>query len=1060
MRVYRRPTYATAGCIVIEADARFLCPVRRDEPTPTGEAILPDSQRSNGRSTGPICREKWCGIQRWLMLFLVAASTVQSQADEDASRTTPLPPSEAIEQFVVTPSVRVELVAAEPAVIDPVEIRFDERGRMWVVEMRGYPDGPAEGERPQSRIRVLEDRDGDGFFETAHTFADGLLLPTGLQPWREGVIVTMADRVVYLHREQGWETDPATASTPPKEELWLAGFAEQNEQLRANHPRLAPDGHIYVANGLRSGSVIDHRADTPAEPLEIRGRDVRFDPNGGPLEAMSGPGQFGMTFDEFGRRFICSNRNPLMHVVLEGEPTRRNPLFALPATLHDVAAAGEASRVYALTEAWTTSMMHAGQFTAACGVHLYRGNSLPEPFHSHAFVCEPTGSLVRCELMEPSGGTFLSHPEREKAEFLASRDPWFRPVNLETGPDGALYIVDMHRAVIEHPDFMPEELRTRRDLTRGNNAGRIYRVVAADRSSPSTQVDLLSRSPEELVAALDDDNGWVRETAFRLLYENDEASAQLALAQQVRTARHPEGRAWSLWTLAALDALSEEALLAALNDEDARVQEVAVQLATPRLGDSASVREAVIALAGADDARLRFCVALAIGGLEGDDARNALVSIARQGAGDVWTRRAIATAQPKLAVAVTTELLAGASASGARDDEGFRSLLTQLCEMVGRSKNVQWTEAAFVAAMEPGEWSDDAARGNGVAALTGLARGLSATGQPLSSWLLGTSDQAAEGVERAEELFTSTVDISRSTENPTEDRNAAIEFLRYGTWDQVGEALLPIATGDEPATVKQAAINSLRAFSDTAVAEDLLGGFNDQTPAIRRAMLDLLLSRPAWCDVLLTAIEAGDVDRGEFDPLRRAKLTEHKDPALRQRGRELLARETAADRAAVIEEYTAALELPADTLRGREVFKKNCASCHRVAGVGVDVAPDIADSYNKKPPQLLTDILDPNRAIDSNYVSYTVITTDGQVLTGIIASETATAITLRQQEDRQVTLLRDDIDELHSNGLSLMPEGLEQNLSPQQMADVIRFIKNWRYLESDIPLGEQNPFSD
>lgn len=993
------------------------------------------------------------------MLLLIAGFTGQSQA-EDAPRTTALVPDEARAQFVVAPGVRVELVAAEPAVIDPVEIRFDEQGRMWVVEMRGYPDGPAEGDAPQSRIRVLEDRDDDGFFETAYTFADGLLLPTGLQPWREGVIVTMADRVVYLHRKSGWETDPATATTRPEEELWLAGFAEQNEQLRANHPRLAPDGMIYVANGLRSGSVVDQRGESPAELLEIRGRDVRFDPRGGPLEAISGPGQFGMTFDEFGRRFICSNRNPLMHVVLEGKPTRRNPFFALSATLHDVAAAGEASRVFALTEAWTTSMMHAGQFTAACGVHLYRGNALPKGFHSQAFVCEPTGSLVRCELMEPDGGSFLSHPAREKAEFLASRDPWFRPVNLETGPDGALYIVDMHRAVIEHPDFMPEELRTRRDLTSGNNAGRIYRVVADDRPSPSTQVDLPSRSPEEWIAVLDEDNGWIRETAFRLLYEREDTSALPALDKQARTARHPEGRAWSLWTLAALGVVREEVLLTALNDKDARVQEVAVRLSAPRLEDSASVRQAVIAMADADDARLRFCVALAIGDLEGDDAQDALVRIALQGADDVWTRRAIATARPEVAAAVTTELLAGASAAGAGDDEGFRLLLTELCEMVGRSKNAEWTEAAFVAAMEPGQWADDAARGNGLAALTGLARGLAAAGQPLTSWLANTSDQVADGVARAEELFTQTVDVALSTESPIGERDAAIEFLRYGTWDQVGQALLSIATGDEPAAVKLAAINSLRAFSDPSIAEQILAKFNFETPAMRRAMLDLLLSQPAWCDVLLTAVAEGNVDRGEFDPLRRAKLTEHQDPALRERGRDLLARETASDRAAVVEQYTAALELPADTLRGREVFKKNCASCHRVAGVGVDVAPDIADSYNKKPPQLLTDILDPNRAIDSNYVSYTVVTTDGQVLTGIIASETATAITLRQQEDRRVTLLRDDIDELHSNGLSLMPEGLEQNLSPQQMADVIRFIKNWRYLESDIPLGEPSGSSE
>ncbi len=982
-------------------------------------------------------------VARLPLVFVLM--TVPAQHDitaEEDLRTTPLQPQKALQQFEMSPGVRVELVAAEPAVIDPVEIRFDERGRMWVVEMRGYPQGPPEGQLPQSRIRVLEDRDGDGFFETARTFAEGLLLPTGLQPWRDGVIVTLAGKVVFLREGASQLT----------EELWLTGFAEQNEQLRANHPRLAPDGLLYVANGLRGGTVVDHRGDAKSDPLEIRGRDVRFAPDGGPLEAISGPGQFGVTFDEFGRRFICSNRNPLMHVVLEGRPTRRNPLFALPAVVHDVAAAGEASQVFALTSAWTTSMMHAGQFTAACGVHIYRGNALPNRYHSQAFVCEPTGSLVRCEVIEPNGGTFRSHRERDKAEFLASRDPWFRPVNIETGPDGALYIVDMHRAVIEHPDFMPEELRTRRDLVLGNAAGRIYRVVAEDSPALGKPIDLSNVTSTELVPLLDTNNGWVRETAFRLLYQRGDPTVREAIEELVASATHAEGRAWALWTLAALDGVREQVLIRAMKDKDPRVQEVAVRLSEPWLTQSETVMKAVLLVAESDDARLRFCVALAIGALGPEHATTALVRIAQRGASDAWTRRAVATAQPELVVSVTMELLSEISASGAGDDKGQRLLLTDLCAMVGRSKNDAWTRAVFGQAMTLGAWKNAAARRNGTAALTGLAQGLAASGQSLRAWMLEVSPQSEQSVRRAKELFAA--NIALLVDAPLPERDSAIALLRYGNWDEVGPALLSLATGDVPAGVKRSALSSLRAFSASEIAEQLLESFNTQTPAIRRVTLDLLLTRAAWCQSLLAAIEAGEVDRGEFDPLRTAKLTEHQDETIRTLAQELLTRSTAADRAAVVAAYGTALELPADTLRGQAVFKKNCASCHRVAGLGVNVAPDIADSYNKKPPQILTDILDPNRAIDSNYVSYTAVTVDGQVLTGIIAAETATSITLRQQEDRRVTLLRDDIDELRSNGLSLMPEGLEQNITPQQMADLIRFIKNWRYIQGNIPLEE------
>ncbi|HRX80379.1 MAG TPA: c-type cytochrome, partial [Pirellulaceae bacterium] len=160
------------------------------------------------------------------------------------------------------------------------------------------------------------------------------------------------------------------------------------------------------------------------------------------------------------------------------------------------------------------------------------------------------------------------------------------------------------------------------------------------------------------------------------------------------------------------------------------------------------------------------------------------------------------------------------------------------------------------------------------------------------------------------------------------------------------------------------------------------------------------------------------------------------------------------DRKKVLEDYQVVLKMDADPKRGQPIFKKNCATCHRIGEIGVNVAPDISDSRTKQPAQILADVLQPNRAIDNNYISYSVITVDGQALTGIIASDTATSITLRQPEDKTVTLLRSDIEEMRSNGISLMPEGLEKTIPPQDMADLISFIKNWRYLDGRTPLGE------
>ena len=201
---------------------------------------------------------------------------------------------------------------------------------------------------------------------------------------------------------------------------------------------------------------------------------------------------------------------------------------------------------------------------------------------------------------------------------------------------------------------------------------------------------------------------------------------------------------------------------------------------------------------------------------------------------------------------------------------------------------------------------------------------------------------------------------------------------------------------------------------------------------------------------MLDELEAGRIARVEIDTSRAGQLKNHADPAVRKRAARLLAQPLPEERKRVLVEYGQCLKLKADPLAGKELFRKHCATCHRIAGIGVDVAPDISDSRIKTPEQLLTDVLNPNQAIDNNYASYTIVMLDGGVHTGIIAAETAGSITLRQPENKSLDLLRSDIERIRSNGVSLMPEGFEKQLNQQQMADLISFVKNWRYLEQPI----------
>jgi putative heme-binding domain-containing protein len=237
----------------------------------------------------------------------------------------------------------------------------------------------------------------------------------------------------------------------------------------------------------------------------------------------------------------------------------------------------------------------------------------------------------------------------------------------------------------------------------------------------------------------------------------------------------------------------------------------------------------------------------------------------------------------------------------------------------------------------------------------------------------------------------------------------------------------------------------------------LLVSFPKESPAMQRAILDAVLTDTGRTGLLFDAIAAGTIRPAAIDPLRAKQLLGHQDSVLRKRAAKLLAAAVPADREKVLTEYKPALELAADPVRGQAIFEKRCSMCHRIDRVGTQLAPDISDSRERTPLQVLTDILQPNRAIDSNYFSYTAVTKDGRVHTGILSAETSTSVTLKQQEGKSETLRRDEIDELHSDGVSFMPEGLEKDIPPQDMADLIAFIKNWRYLENPQEFSGSTP---
>jgi len=975
-------------------------------------------------------------LLRWCLVFSLCAFASGRQSLRAAEPVKgPIEPEASLQYLEVDPGLTVELVAAEPDVVDPVAAAFDEHGQLWVVEMTDYPNGPPEGGPPLSRIRVLSPlKDQPGRFGNARTFADKLLFANGLLHWQGGVIVTMDAGIHYLKDEDG-------DGIADRKEAWFTGFVKGNPQLRCNHPTLGLDGRIYVANGLRGGSIAANKEKWGKEsaPISISGMDFCFDPYTGEGEAVSGLGQFGLAFDDYGNRFVCSNRNPCRHIVLEDRDIKRNPNLVVTSVMEEVSAPAEKSHIYAISRPWTTSTQHAGQFTAACGLSIFRGDALPAAYYGNSFTCEPTANVVHRDVLEPCGATFRAVESTEQREFLASRDEWFRPVYTFSGPDGALYVCDMYRAVIEHPEYMPEELKTRPDLTLGNDRGRIYRVV-------DTRV-VKARKPGSREPVLNHPSAWQRETAHRQIVEKsqsiDPASLRLiALVDDVIPARLP-----ALALLAASGSLQKSDLRSVFRLNKPAVRAYAARIAAKSFADDPEIHSLLIATPPADlDGATRMSVALALGAYPIDDASLDWMAAALAAApDDAWLTTAIATSVPKDGAKLALRYWKHASESGADVSADEKRQIRDLFSLAATQADREALKTLVQQVAETAARQDKSERPP--VALEGVARGLKTRGERIAP-LLGELPPESAKVIRS--LFEEAGTVAQSDAAPLARRIDALKLVGFAPPEMIAPAVSPLLVASENGLVA-AAIEALGASDDAKVPELLLTDYGRRSPALRSVILGQLLTSEPRVTALVTAMEAGTVSLRELDSGRLTVLQRQKAPALKERIAKLVQAAAPADRSQVLAEYQPVLKMKGDPLVGREVFAKNCVTCHKIGDLGVNVAPDIADSRVKTPVQLLTDILDPNKAIDNNYFSYTVIDQSGQIYTGILSAETASSVTLKQPENKTVSILRSDIDEIRSNGVSLMPVGLEKSIPPERMADLISFIKNWRYLDGQVP---------
>jgi putative membrane-bound dehydrogenase-like protein len=978
-----------------------------------------------------------------LLVFLLPTLFAQQPKDSldkdyaaELPRIAPTEPADALKTFHVAPGFKLEQVAAEPLLASPVAIAFDENYRLFVVEMRGYSENKDEH---VSRIRLLEDVDGDGRFDKSTIFQDGLAWPTAIFCWMGGVIVVDAPDMFYLKDTNG------DGKADERRPLYT-GFGVGNVQGLANSFQWGLDNRIYLAIS-GSGAELRKAGDEQARPLALRGRDIAIDPRDWSVTPVSGGAQHGMSFDDWGNRFVSSNSDHLQEVMYEDRYLARNPYIAAPSPRRSIAADGPQADVFRTSpiEPWrivrtrlrATGVVPgivegggrpAGYFTGATGATIYRGDAWPSQWYGMAIVGDVGSNLVHRKRLEPDGVGFIGRRIDEKSEFVSSSDIWFRPVQYANAPDGTLYILDMYREVIEHPASLPPVIKKHLDLTSGRDRGRIYRVVPEGFKQPALP-KLSGSRVEQLVATLESPSGWYRDTAARLLYERQDKAAIPFLEQLANESKSPLGRMHAMYVLSGLDSLTEKVVLPRLADEHPGVREHAARLAEKFASKSPAIRQKLIAMTGDNVLRVRYQLAFSLGELPSSAERNAaLVKLAKRDINDGYVRMAVLSSLGDGAGDVLREL--SSDATFVESKEG-REMLASLATQIGRQQRSEDVQETLVALRS-------LTATNSTALPTIIQRLGAKSGTPLAEQVATATGGKAETLMKS--LLVAAAKRATDEGAPAKTRAAAVEQLRLGTFaankDLLASLLSPAVAGE----LQAAALSTLASFDAADVADVVLAQFAGLSPRLKGQATDLLLSRSAWTTSLLSALESGQLPIGDVDPVKLKLLAEHRNSTIRTRANKLLVNSSLGRRSDVVDSYRGVLEMKGDAERGKQVFTKTCAACHKVQATGNDIGPNLAAMKARGPEAILLNVLDPNREVNPQYLNYAVMTTDGRQLTGLIAAETATSITLKRADNATDTVLRIDIEQLKSTGMSLMPEGMEKQIDQTAMADLLTFL--------------------
>jgi putative membrane-bound dehydrogenase-like protein len=633
----------------------------------------------------------------WILVFLVSIFSWYS-CKEEKHYTEALLPEEEMQHFDLDTAFEIELFAAEPYVLSPVDMAWDDEGNVYVVEMGDYPWKP-EVENPKGRIRVLRDINRDGKIDSAIVFADKIPDATSMLPWQGGLIVTSAPDILYLKDTSG----DFRADT---REVLFTGFFAGNSEAQITCLRFGVDNWIYANNNAQDGEV-SFLKNSSALKIAMGGSDFRFRLDKGMFENESGWGQFGLTIDDWGHRFYSQNTFHIQQSPIPWRYLHRHNF--MPSGSSDINISDHDLLMYQKTPApyWRAERTKRRQeefdkqkldrkeyaekhFTGASGGTIYLSDVFPNEYYGSVFTGEVAGNLVHRDLVIPGNETpafIAKRSEKEKdREFLASTDPWTRPANFAVGPDGYLYMIDMYRQHIEAPASVPDDLKAEMDYSKGETYGRIYRIFPKEQVGTKTiAINLKNKSSADLVALLADRNQWIRERAHMLLVQRQDKSVVPQLKTAFKTHKDPRARLRALYLLESYDALDAALVSKALKDSAAGVREHAVVLSElyNRLLPE------VITLINDNSSQVVLQTILSIGNANDSLVIPAFADVIRRRASQPLFRTAVLTSTAGSGAALLKELIKSESAL---KDTNVAAFAKDLCFVVGARNNEKEVE--------------------------------------------------------------------------------------------------------------------------------------------------------------------------------------------------------------------------------------------------------------------------------------------------------------------------------------------------------------------------------